>query len=905
MSGIGDGDCTTAVGTIWSAPVPDVARLLSTAFESGLSDHEVTDRRHRFGPNVLDVRPPVGAFEILARQFKSVIILLLAGAFVVALMFGESLEAIAIVAVIVLNTAIGFVTELRAERSMEALLRLGSQSARVLRSGEVRIVSAEELVPGDIVALEAGDVVPADLRIIESSRLESDESVLTGESLPVPKAPEPVPAVSAIHERSSMLYKGAAVSRGSAKGTVSATGQNTELGQIADLSRRARSESTPLERRLNRLGRRLVGLTVIIGVLIAVIGVATDKDLYLMLQTAVALAVAAIPEGLPIVATIALAAGVRRMARRNVLVNRLASVETLGSTHVICTDKTGTLTENRMSVAEIVTAEGRAAAEDFPDVRVDVALAQQDPFVGIALVAALCSDAVSGEDRGGGEPMERALFRWLDERGVRPGAVRDNHPREGQEAFDPEIKMMATFHRLEDGYLMAVKGAPEEVIASSERVIAGGGPRTLDGKDRERWLDHTQRMGMSGQRVLAMAIRKMDDRSTRDPYSGLDLLGLVGMFDPPREDVRSALAQCESAGLAVVMVTGDQPGTAASVATSVGLGNAGAKVVLGSEVPEFSDLRSDASDAARPSSELLDARIFARVSPREKLDLISMHQRAGRVVAMTGDGVNDAPALKKADIGIAMGARGTEVAKEAADVVLLDDAFTSIVEAVRQGRIIFDNIRTFVVYLMSCNLSEVLVVGVSTMAGGPLPILPLQILFLNLVTDVFPALALGVSPGRANVLNEPPRSRDTPVLRRKEWTMIALLGVLMTVSVLAALFFAMTGLGYPIEKAITVSFLTLVFSQLANVFNMRGKRSGAFRNEVTSNRYVWLAILLCTAITVLALEVPAIARAMSLSDPETAGWLTVAAASMFTLLAGQVLLRFRARFERDEEEAET
>ncbi|MBT8401235.1 MAG: HAD-IC family P-type ATPase, partial [Rhodothermia bacterium] len=743
ISAIGDGVRPPPGSTVWSAPISDVARLLSTDIEVGLSDSEVTGRRRRFGPNVLDVRPPVGAFEILVRQFRSVIILLLAGAFVVALIFGESLEAIAIVAVIVLNTAIGFVTELRAERSMEALLRLGSQSARAMRSGQVRIVPAEELVPGDVVTLEAGDVVPADLRILESSRLESDESVLTGESLPVSKAPKPVGVNSPIHERSSMLYKGAAVSRGTAKCVVFATGQATELGQIADLSRRARSESTPLERRLDRLGRRLVGLTVIIGVLIAVIGVATDKDLYLMLQTAVALAVAAIPEGLPIVATIALAAGVRRMARRNVLVNRLASVETLGSTHVIFTDKTGTLTENRMSVAEVVTAEGRVEADDFPDVQIDASLAGQDPFAGIALVSALCNDVVSGEDNGGGEPMERALFRWLDESGICPEDLRGDFPREGEEAFDPEVKMMATYHRLKHGYLMAIKGAPEEVIVSSTRVIAGGGPRTLDGEQREGWLDHSQRMGMSGQRVLAMAIKMIEDRPERDPYSGLDLLGLVGLYDPPREDVRSSLADCESAGLTVVMVTGDQPGTAASVAASVGLGNAGGRVVLGSEVSEL----PDALSGAPPHSDLLDVRIFARVSPREKLDLISMHQRAGRVVAMTGDGVNDAPALKKADIGIAMGARGTEVAKEAADVVLLDDAFTSIVEAIRQGRIIFDNIRTFVVYLMSCNLSEVLVVGVSTLAGGPLPILPLQILFLNLVTDVFPALALGVSPG--------------------------------------------------------------------------------------------------------------------------------------------------------------
>ncbi len=894
MPEAGEGRPAARASMAWSANLLDVGRLLSTDVESGLSGSEVASRRRRFGRNILDVRPPVRPLEILARQFKSIIVLLLAAAFVVALMFGEMLEAIAIAAVIFLNSAIGFVTEFRAERSMEALLRLGSQSARTVRSGTVQIVNAEDLVPGDVVLLEAGDIVPADLRIVESSRLESDESVLTGESLPVVKGPEPARVESPIHERSSMLYKGAAVSRGTARGVVAATGQATELGQIADLSRRARSESTPLERRLDRLGKRLVGLTIVIGATIAVIGIATDKDLYLMLQTAVALAVAAIPEGLPIVATIALAAGVRRMARRNVLVNRLASVETLGSTHVICTDKTGTLTENRMSVAEIVTAESRVAADDFPDVKARASAVENDPFAGIALIASLCNDAVSGEDDGGGEPMERALYRWLDERSIGPDDIRAENPRHDEEAFDPEVKMMATYHPADTGFFAAVKGAPEEVIASSDRVVTVTGYQNLDTAERKRWLDSAQLMGASGQRVLGLAIRQIDELPDRSPYSRLDLVGLVGMFDPPRHDVRSSLAECESAGLTVVMVTGDQPGTAASVAASVGLQHEGARVVLGSEISATPD--------EPHSTELLAARIFARVSPREKLDLISLHQRAGHVVAMTGDGVNDAPALKKADIGIAMGARGTEVAKEAADVVLLDDAFTSIVEAIRQGRIIFDNIRTFVVYLMSCNLSEVLVVGVSTMVGGPLPILPLQILFLNLVTDVFPALALGVSQGRPNVLGEPPRARNTPILRRREWKMIALLGVIMTVSVLASLVVAIDVLDYATENAITVSFLTLVFSQLANVFNMRGVRSGVFRNEVTTNRYVWLAILFCAAITVMALEVPAIARAMSLSDPGVGGWLTVVGGSVFTLVFGQILLKVRARFERDDEE---
>ncbi|MDX1429976.1 MAG: HAD-IC family P-type ATPase, partial [Rhodothermales bacterium] len=558
-------------GAWWAIDGEDVAMALSADVRVGLSDAEVIDRRQLYGRNALEVRRRVQPIAVLVRQFQSVIVLLLGAALAVALLFGETLEAIAIGAVIVLNAAIGFFTELRAERSIEALLRLSAQGARVLREGRVKLVTAEELVPGDVLILEAGDVVTADVRLTESSKLESDESVLTGESLPTGKDPAPVSPDTPIHARSSMLFKGASVSRGSARGIVVAIGQGTELGKIAELSRTATPEATPLERRLDRLGRRLVGLTVLIGIGVTIAGVMSDKDLYLMVQTAVALAVATIPEGLPIVATIALAAGVRRMARRNVLINRLSSVETLGSTHVVCTDKTGTLTENRMNVAEIITAVGRFAAEDVRLSANDMDRFEADGVVALSMIAGLCSEAESGDESGGGEPMERAMYRWLDAAGIPPRVVRSRYPRVNVEAFDPDVKMMATIHEAGKDFIVMVKGAPEKVLEASPQAMGTAGSIEVTDEMRAEWLAHAEKMGLSGQRVLGTAFKRVSHGVSDRAFEGLHFVGLIGMFDPPRRDVSAAIRECDAAGIKVVMVTGDQPGTAASVAQSVGL----------------------------------------------------------------------------------------------------------------------------------------------------------------------------------------------------------------------------------------------------------------------------------------------------------------------------------------------
>ena len=878
----------------WTQSGDESARELGVDPETGLAPSEVTQRRAEFGPNELRRHESVSPWTILANQFKSLIIALLGAAAIVAFLAGDVLEAWAVVVVIVINTAIGFGTELRAVRSMEALRELGHVDARVRRDGDTQIVSAESLVPGDIVVLEGGDVVTADVRLLEASKLQVDESALTGESVPVDKQVEPVPEDTPLAERTSMLYKGTALTRGSGIGVVVGTGMHTELGEISTLVATAESEATPLEERLAELGRKLIGVTMLVIVGVTLSGVLSGKAWVLMIETGLALAVAAIPEGLPIVATIALARGMQRMAHRNALVRRLASVETLGATGVICTDKTGTLTENQMTVKSWALRDETVHLQDGTFTRDEAPIAPTDDerLRAVLEVGMLCTSATydSASDTGTGDPMEVALLRAGTDAGLTPDALDDEWPRVEEEAFDADVKMMATVHTSNGGHRVAVKGAPEAVLDAATHEATPDGPVPLDDEARTRWMERNEAMAQEGLRIIALAQKTVDDPNT-SPYEDLTLLSLVGLYDPPRDDVQQAIEQCRSAGIDVVMITGDQPATAQGIAHAVGLvDHADAPVLHGRDlqVPEKLD------DEERHRQ--LSTRLFARASPSQKLDLIELHQRAGRTVAMTGDGVNDAPALKKADIGIAMGQRGTQVAREAADMVLQDDAFSTIVAAVEQGRVIFRNIRRFVYYLMSCNVGEVAVVGLATILGTQLPILPLQILFLNLVTDVFPALALGVGEGDDSIMRRPPRPPSEPVLQRRHWIGIAGYGAVFAGAVLGALFWATRGLGLSGESAVTISFLTLAFGQLWHVFNMRPPEASLFRNDVTRNGYVWGALALCTGLLLVATYVPPIAAVLAIEPPSAAGWGIIALMSLLPLVVGQLALTLRALY---------
>jgi Ca2+-transporting ATPase len=878
----------------WALPVEDVLEDLAVSPQQGLSEQDVKKRRERFGPNRLREAERRSVWDILASQFKSLVVLLLAAAALLAFAFGNRLESGAITAVILINTAIGFAIERHAVRSMEALRHLDRVTAKVRRDGKVVELPAEELVPGDIVLLEGGDRVSADIRLIESSKLQADESALTGESLPVGKRVEVLPSDEILAQRKNMLFKGTSVTRGSAAGVVVATGMQTEIGEISFLTEQAEAEVTPLEKRLDQLGRRLIWVALAFAVVVAGAGIWTGKDAILMIETSIALAVAAIPEGLPIVATIALGRGMLRMARRHALIRRLSAVETLGATEVICTDKTGTLTENKMAVRRILLDQLEVRVEDeepwFRSDRGPVPV-DEDPRLQQALmVGVLCNNAAlraRGEDRktaAVGDPLEVALLELGAKGGVAREALVEKMPEVREEAFDPEIKMMATYHESDESYYVAVKGAPEAVLRVSSRQLTAEGDQELTEKDRDRWLERVDRLARNGLRLLAVARKEVSSLRV-PPYEDLTVIGVLGLQDPPRGDVAKALQECREAGIRVVMVTGDQASTARSIAETLGLAE-------GESLTSVNGKELD--DSVEQPERFLGATVFARVSPRQKLGLIEMYQRAGHVVAMTGDGVNDAPALKKADIGIAMGQRGTQVAKEAADMVIKDDSFVTIVSAIRQGRVIFDNIRKFVFYLLSCNASEILLVASASLINAPLPILPLQILFLNLVTDVFPALALGVGEGDPTVMKRPPRNPQESILRADHWWGVVGYGALITLSVLGAFWLALSRLDMSDQEAVTASFLTLAFAQLWHVFNMRGRGSRWLENDVVRNPFVWGALLLCTGLLVVAVYVPWVAEALDTRALTFTGWSVALSLSLVPLVVGQALKSSRS-----------
>lgn len=871
-------------------PAGDVLTQMDVSAASGLSDGEAKRRCNAFGPNSIPSRRRASALLVLLHQFQSPVVYLLSAAAALALYFQQWEEGAAIAIVLAINALIGFLTELRAARSIEALRALGTRSARVRRGGHVRVIPAEQMVPGDIVILEAGDAVSADLRLLEAGNLAADESTLTGEAIPVDKHVRVVAADARLADRACMLFKGTAITHGSGIGVIVATGAATELGRVSQLVEESESGSSPLEEKLARLSTQLVWAVLVLAVSIAGIGVLTGKDVFLITETAIALAVAAIPEGLPIVATLALARGMWRMARQNALVERLSAVETLGATTVILTDKTGTLTENRMTVRRLWVSSGeielgRKKQAEQPS------LADDPQILRLLQISVLCNDAFldSPHEQGSGDPMEVALLRAGFRAGLMRSAQLRQSPLVHKHDFDAGSKMMATIHRRDDEYVFAVKGAPEMVLAAANKVIANDGEVALDHDARAKWHAHIEELGHHGLRVLACAV-KTAAQPDAQPYEDLTFVGLIGLEDPARADVPQAIHDCRLAGIRVVMVTGDHAVTARSIARDVGLSGIAAHIIEGRQIADL--VKSNGSD-------LLKADIFARVSPAEKLSLVRAYQAAGEVVAMTGDGVNDAPALRQADIGVAMGLRGTDVAREAAAMILLDDAFPTIVMAIREGRVIFGNIRRFVTYLLSCNLSEVLVVGLAVLSMLPLPVLPLQILYLNLVTDVFPAFALAMGEGEPGILKRPPRDPNAPMLGRSQWIAIVLHGAAFTAATFGALAVARLWLELDSKSAVTVTFLTLAFAQLWHAFNMRHPESGLLSNEVTRNPWLWGALLLCTVLLVVPPYLAPTAEAMHLTSPTPAMWATILILSAAPLVAIQLGMVAAASLRRN------
>lgn len=879
----------------WMLGATETVEHLDSQADEGLNPKQARNRLDKYGPNRIKAAKQRSAWKIFIAQIKNLIVLLLAVAAGVSFMLGQFLEGIAILVALIVNVFIGFGTELRAMRSMEALQQMTRMHAKVLRQATIEKIDAAKLVPGDIVVLEGGDVIPADLRLIEANRIKADESALTGESVPVDKDVEALDKDTPLAERNNMLFNGTALTQGSGRGVVVSTGMSTQLGQISRLAQGAQEEAlTPLEKRLNSLGQKLIWVTLGIAILIGVTGVMAGKDLMVIFQTSVALAVAAIPEGLPIVATIALARGMWRMAKKNALVNRLSAVETLGSTSIICADKTGTMTENKMTLSKLILIDSQEVMhvrwdsdEDPPfsvekDAKTDDSLNMH--MKEIMTIGMLCSNAQlseSGEDVG--DPMELALLQAGQKLGLQRDALLESYPEKKEEAFSPEIKMMATWHTREQNKMVAVKGAPEAVLdASSQVLTTDGQTRKMDEAVYEKLLQANQTLADEGLRVLGIA-RKSTDAVQNDPYSSLTFMGFVGLLDPPRKNIQKVIDKLKHAGVRVVMVTGDHPGTASAIAQKLNLSGDQEAVIHGDM------LKSPEEYTSEERHILLKSSVFARISPEQKLNLVSLFQADGSVVAMTGDGVNDAPALTKADIGVAMGKRGTQVAREAADIVLKDDNFATIALAMEQGRVIFSNIRKFIVFLLSGNVGAILIVGLAMLFGNILPLLPLQILYLNMISDVFPALALGVGKGEPSVMDRPPRPSTEPVVTRALWMTILGYGVLIAATALTGFWISLEKMSLSGERAVTITFLILAFTRTWHVFNMRDARSSMIFNDVTRNPFVWAAVILSIVLLLFAVYFPPLSRVLTMVVPTPFQWLFILGMSFIPLVVVQIL----------------
>ncbi|HZS03506.1 MAG TPA: HAD-IC family P-type ATPase [Blastocatellia bacterium] len=842
-----------------------VARGFEVNPSSGLSSAEAEGQRARFGANTLQSIRPRPAWRILIDQFASLMVALLAAAALVALATGDLTDALAIMVVLVLNALVGFATEWKAGRALDALRREARTTARVRRDGHESTVDAVDLVPGDVVILNAGDRVPADARILESASLRVEESALTGESTTVEKSPQPVAFDAMLAERCSMLYLGTAIAAGRATALVTGTGALTELGRIGRLVADAPDETTPLKRKLDDLGRRLVYLVLIIGAIVTLTGWLRGDNLWMMIEVGISLAVAAVPEALPAVTTLVLALGVLRMARQRAIVRRLASVETLGSATIICSDKTGTLTENRMTVREYHLADGRTVdlhAQTF-------ALGDDGLLARAVRVSVLCNEAsfnskATDEALSVGDPTETALLVAANALGLDVSRERAAYPKFDERPFDAATKRMITAHRTAGGGgLAALKGAPNVVLdACTTYAVSATAVRALDVEARERLLNANQHMADRALRVLGLAEKRLD-RDESGIERGYTFLGFVGMIDPPRPEVAGAIRQAREAGIRVVMLTGDQINTARAIARELRLS--------GEAEPEVHHARDLENASHDQIAELaLRTDVFARVSPEDKLRIVEALQQSGEIVAVTGDGVNDAPALKRADIGVAMGMRGTEVAKEAADIVLADDNFATLLRAVEGGRTIYANIIRFVHLMFSKNLGAVLAIFVAIAVGWPLPLLPLQILWINLVTDVFPALALALEPTASGVMQRPPRSPEAPLLSRPFLILIGWQGVMLAAIILAAYGWALSTYGAG-AHAQTVALFVLVGVQLGHMFNCRSRTRSAF-DGLFNNGFVWGAAALVLVLQLLAVWLPPLARVLRTVPPVATDW---------------------------------
>ena len=870
--------------------------------KTGLSSSEAQARLEKYGPNKIESSNKKSMLEKIKEQILDPMVILLIVASIISAFTGDKIEAIIIIAIVIINAIMSIYQEGQAEDSVAALQKMSSPEATVVRDGKRGKVKAEDLVPGDIVILETGDIIPADIRLLDSRNLQIDESSLTGESVAVEKDAQAVYDTEVgIGDRSNSAFSSSIVTYGHGEGVITATGHDTEIGHIATSLDSVEDKETPLQRQLKELSKKLAILVIIVCILVFVVGYFRSNMTWIEnFMVAVSLAVAAIPEGLTAVVTIVLSIGMNRMVERKAIVKNLVSVETLGSTTAICSDKTGTLTQNEMTITKVFTdfKEFDVAGSGYiPEGDISFegeTIADHDQIKLLMTVASLSNDANLIERNGlyeiTGDPTEGAMLTLAEKWGIVQEDLNEAHPRIDEIPFDSDRKMMTTFHEMDGTYYAMTKGAPDIMINNSSKIMVDGKLEDFTEDMKKQVLEENTKLAKQALRVMAYAFKPYEtlegeELTTENIEREMVFVGLTGMIDPPRPEAKAAVAECHASGIDVIMITGDYFETALAIAKELGIAEHEDQAMQGS------DLNNKSEEEIREI--VKTKRIFARVSPQNKVQLVNALQANGNIVAMTGDGVNDAPAIKNADIGISMGITGTDVAKDTADMILVDDNFATIVNAVEEGRVIFSNIKKFVGFLLSCNIAEVLIVFLSILFGLPSPLTPIQLLWLNLVTDAFPALALGVEPAEADIMERPPRDPSESILSGETGKNVILQSIAITISVLAAY---IIGLNYifpnNIEGAHTMVFATLITSELLRAFSVRSEKYTLKELGWFSNKNLLKANLLSFALLLLVMYVPPLRILFELQFISWE-WLIIIPLSFLPLIIGEIRKRVK------------
>lgn len=873
--------------------VEEALSIFKTDVKKGLDSNEVKIRRDKYGENNLEEKEGKSLINMIIDQFKDILIIILIIAAIISIVLGEIIDGAFIIIIVILNAVLGVMQENKASNALKALQEMAAPASKVLREGKLQKIASSQLVPGDIVVLEAGDYVPADIRLIESVNLKIEEAALTGESVSVEKKSDLiVDDDSALGDRENMAFMSTIVTYGRGKGIVTATGMKTEIGNIATMLNEVEAEPTPLQKKLSQFGKILGIICLAVCGIIFIMGVFRNENLLEIFMTAVSLAVAAIPEGLPAVVTVVLALGMQRMVKRNAIVKKLEAVETLGSTTVICTDKTGTLTQNKMVVTKIfdssniwdVSGVGYSTVGDLTCKKDECTL---DTLEKIMQVSVLCNDAklIKEKEEIIGDPTEGALVVLGAKGGYPQDKLNKSYPRIDEYPFDSARKLMSTIHKRKTDFIMYTKGAPDVILSKCSKVNINGETKPLTEEYIESIKKVNSEFANSALRVLGFASKIVSEGTDiKKEENDLVFLGLTGMIDPPREEAKEAVKLCKRAGIRVVMITGDHKITASAIARDIGIIDNQSEAMSGSEIDGYSENEF--------KEKVKNINVFARVSPEHKVKIVKAIRSNGDIAAMTGDGVNDAPALKQADIGVAMGITGTDVAKEAADMVLTDDNFASIVEAVEEGRVIFNNIRKFVGFLLSCNFGELLLIFLSMLFGWGSPLVPVQILWINLVTDSFPAFALGIESKEEGVMDQDPRPPDEPIADKKMIISIAFQSAALA---LAGLISFWIGNQYGGVTGQTYCFITVIIGELLRAYSARSETKFITKMRVFSNKYLNYSILLAGILLFIVVYVPFLQPIFKTTAVPLVGLGITLALALLPLFAGEISKTFKNR----------